>query len=132
MLFRESSGTFVRTFGEYLYTVENYIHTIAIVSFSPYFQALLGTSWEDGRKDEIEILYLDESTVGDLIELAYSGNIDISKDNVQTLLEAANYWGVEFVKNSWGDFLDFDRWQNLYRHLAACRCVCAGRSEERS
>jgi len=80
-------------------------HRVVLASFSPYFEALLGTNWEDGKKDEIEILSLDESAVGDLIEFAYSGNIDISKDNVQTLLEAANYLGVEFVKNSCGDFL---------------------------
>jgi len=40
-----------------------------------------------------------------LIEFAYSGEIDISKDNVQTLLEASNYLQVEFVKKSCGDFL---------------------------
>ena len=40
-----------------------------------------------------------------MIEFAYSGNININKDNVQTLLEAADFWGIEFVKNSCGDFL---------------------------
>ena len=56
-------------------------------------------------KRGLEILSINESAVGDLIELAYSENIDISKDNMQTLLEAANYLGVEFDKNSCGDFL---------------------------
>ena len=81
-------------------------HRVVLASFSPYFEALLGANWEDGKKDEIEILGLDESAVSDLIEFAYSGNIDISKDNVQTLLESANYLGVEFVKKSCGKFLE--------------------------
>ena len=80
-------------------------HRVVLASFSPYFEALLGTNWQDGNKDEIEILGLEESAVSDLIEFAYSGFIDISKDNVQALLEAANYLGIEFVKNSCGAFL---------------------------
>ena len=80
-------------------------HRVVLASFSPYFEALLGNNWKEGKKEEIEILGLDESAVSDLIEFAYSGNINISRDNVQTLLEAANYLGIEFVKKSCGDFL---------------------------
>ena len=81
-------------------------HRVVLASFSPYFEALLGNNWEEGKKDEIEILGLDENAVSDLINFAYSGNIKINKDNVQSLLEAANYLGiVEFVKKSCGDFL---------------------------
>lgn len=80
-------------------------HRAVLASFSPYFEALLGDKWQDGKKEEIEIRGLDEKAVSDLIEFAYSGNISVSKDNVQTLLEAANYLGIEFVKKSCGDFL---------------------------
>lgn len=80
-------------------------HRVVLASFSPYFDALLGDNWEEGKKDEVELLGLDEDAVRDLIEFAYSGQIDISKDNVQTLLEAANYLGVEFVKKSCQVFL---------------------------
>jgi len=81
------------------------VHRAVLASFSPYFEALLGDNWEEGKKDEMEILGLDESAVRDLMEFAYSGNINISKDNVQALLEAANYLGVESVKKSCEDFL---------------------------
>lgn len=80
-------------------------HRVVLASFSRYFEALLGDNWEEGKKDEIEVLGLDEDAVSDLIEFAYSGHVDISKDNVQTLLEAADYLGVEFVKKSCEDFL---------------------------
>lgn len=80
-------------------------HRVILASFSPYFEALLGDNWEEGKKDEIEVLGLDEDAVSVLIEFAYSGHVDISKDNVQTLLEAANYLGVEFVKKSCEEFL---------------------------
>ena len=80
-------------------------HRAVLASFSPYFEALLGANWEEGNKDEVEIPGLDERAVSDVIEFAYSGNITINTENVQTLLEAANYLGVEFVKKSCGDFL---------------------------
>ena len=80
-------------------------HRVVLASFSPYFEALFGKNWADGEKKEIEVLGFDENAVSDLIEFAYSGEIDISKDNVQTLLEASNYLQVEFVKKSCGDFL---------------------------
>ena len=81
------------------------VHRAVLASFSPYFEALLGDNWEEGKREEVEILGLDENAVSDLIEFAYSGNIIINKDNVQTLLEAANYLGINFVKKSCGDFL---------------------------
>lgn len=80
-------------------------HRVVLASFSRYFEALLGDNWKEGKKDEVEVLGLDEDAVSDLIEFAYSGHVDISIDNVQTLLEAANYLGVEFVKRSCEEFL---------------------------
>ena len=80
-------------------------HRVVLASFSPYFEALLGDNWKEGKEDEIEILGLHGTTVSDLIEYAYSGHITVSKDNVQALLEAANFLGVELVKQSCIDFL---------------------------
>ena len=80
-------------------------HRAVLASFSPYFEALLGDNWKEGNKEEIEILGLDERAVSDLIQFAYTGKININKDNVPTLLEAANYLGIEFVKKSCAKFL---------------------------
>ena len=83
-------------------------HRAVLASFIPYFEALLGDNWKEGNKEEIEILVLglDESAVSDLIEFAYTGKINIDKDNVLTLLEAANYLGIEPVKISCGNYLE--------------------------
>ena len=79
-------------------------HRAVLASFSTYFKARLGNNWREGNKEEIEILGLDERAVSDLIQFAYTGKINIDKDNVRTLLEAANYLGIEFVKKSCGKF----------------------------
>ncbi|XP_015768343.1 PREDICTED: kelch-like protein 7 [Acropora digitifera] len=80
-------------------------HRAVLASFSPYFEALLGDNWKEGNKEEIEILGFDEGAVSDLIEFAYTGKINIDKDNALTLLEAANYLGIQTVKESCGNFL---------------------------
>ena len=71
-----------------------------------HFEALLGDNWKERNKEEIEILGLDERAVSDLIEFAYTGKINIDKDNVRTLLKAANYLRIEFVKKSCGELLE--------------------------
>ena len=81
-------------------------HRAVLASFSPYFEALLGDNWKEGNKEEIEILGFDEGAFSDLIEFAYTGKINIDKDNALTLLEAANYLGIQTVKESCGNFLE--------------------------
>ena len=62
------------------------VHRVVLASFSPYFEALFGKNWDDGEKKEVEVLGFDENAVSDLIKFAYSGEIDISQDNVYHLL----------------------------------------------
>ncbi|XP_044173879.1 kelch-like protein diablo [Acropora millepora] len=81
-------------------------HRAVLASFSPYFEARLGDNWKEGNKEEIEIPDLDEGAVSDLIEFAYTGKIKIDRDNALTLLEAANYLGIQTVKESCGNFLE--------------------------
>ena len=59
-------------------------HRVVLESFSPYFEALLGDNWEEGKKDKIEILGLDENAVSDLIAFAYTGNIGICEEQLPT------------------------------------------------
>ena len=80
-------------------------HRVVLALSSRYFEALLGTNWEESRSEEIELLGFDENAVTNLVTFAYSGAIDITKDNVQFLLEAANYLGIEFVQRACTDFI---------------------------
>ncbi|KAJ7387696.1 Kelch-like member 28 [Desmophyllum pertusum] len=68
-------------------------HRVVLASFSPYFEALLGANWEDGKKDEIEILGLDESAVRDLIEFAYSANIGHHQRQCANLARGSELFG---------------------------------------
>lgn len=80
-------------------------HRVVLALSSRYFEALLGTNWEESRSEEVELLGFDENAVTNLVRFAYSGSIDITKDNVQFLLEAANYLGIEFVQKACTGFI---------------------------
>ena len=81
-------------------------HRVVLALSSRYFKACFGTNWEESRSGEVELLGFDENAVANLVRFAYSGSIDITKDNVQFLLEAANYLVIEFVQKACSDFLD--------------------------
>jgi len=80
-------------------------HRVVLALSSRYFEALLDTKWEEGRSEEVELLGFDENAVTNLVRFAYSGSIDITKDNVKFLLEAANYLGIEFVQKACTGFI---------------------------
>ena len=93
-------------------------HRVVLALSSRYFEALLGTNWEESRSEEVELLGFDESAVTNLVRFAYSGSIEITKDNVQFLLEASNYLGIEFVQKACTGFI-------LDEHLDADSCLGA-------
>ena len=98
-------------------------HRAVLALSSRYFEALFGTNWKESRSEEVELLGFDENAVANLVRFAYSGSIDITRDNVQFLLEAANYLEIEFVQKACSDFI-------LDEHLDADSCL-AGRSADR-
>ena len=80
-------------------------HRAVLTAFSSYFEALLGSNWDDGKQDEVELQGIDEAVFTALVEFAYSGRIQITPENVQDLLHGANFFGVEFVQKACADFL---------------------------
>ena len=80
-------------------------HRAVLTAFSSYFEALLGSNWDEGKQDEVELQGIDEAVFTALVEFAYSGRIEITTENVQDLLEGADFFGAEFVQKSCVDFL---------------------------
>ena len=81
-------------------------HRAVLALSSNYFEALFGTNWVEGKSNEVELLGFDEDAITSLVRFAYSGTVEITKDNVQFLLEVANYLGIEFVQKECIRFLE--------------------------
>jgi kelch-like protein 2/3 len=57
-------------------------HKLVLVSVSPYFQAMF-TRFNESNKDIVNIRYLDSTVLQLLLDYIYTGEIMISKKNVQ-------------------------------------------------
>ena len=80
-------------------------HRNVLMSFSTYFEALLGPNMKEGSLSEIELHELDPAAVEQLIDFAYTSQILITKDNVQCLLETSNFLSVMSVCEACCEFL---------------------------
>ena len=72
-------------------------HRAFLAAFSDYFAALFGGGMNESAQNEVTLHEVDGDSVAHIIDFIYSGNITISHDTVESLLETANYLGVEQV-----------------------------------
>lgn len=76
-------------------------HRVVLTTLSPYFEALLGSNWQEKQQDaEVGLEWIDETVFTNLVEFAYTGRIEITPENVQDVLHGANFFGVEFIQKS--------------------------------
>lgn len=81
-------------------------HRVVLTTLSPYFEALLGSNWQEKQQDaEVDLAWIDEAVFTSLVEFAYTGRIEITPENVQDVLHGANFFGIEFIQNSCANLL---------------------------
>lgn len=81
-------------------------HKLVLISFSCYFEGLLSSNMKEGSQDEIRIHNLHAPSVQNLVEFTYTGSILITSDNIEVLLEAANFLAVDSVCQACCKFLE--------------------------
>ncbi|XP_060872931.1 kelch-like protein 3 [Metopolophium dirhodum] len=79
-------------------------HRIVLMSASQYFLAMF-SNFNESKKDVVNIKELDSTVLQLLVDYIYTGQIMISKENVQVLLPAANFFQLDFVKIACIEFL---------------------------
>ena len=96
-------------------------HKIILASFSRYFEALLNPNMKEGHQDEICLPALHGETTLELIDFAYTGEITLTLDNIETLIETANFLAVEPVIKACSDFMQ----TNITAENCIGICNCA-------
>eukprot|EP00102_Acyrthosiphon_pisum_P015469 XP_008186033.2 PREDICTED: kelch-like protein 2 [Acyrthosiphon pisum] len=89
-------------------------HKIVLMAASPYFSAMF-SNFDERNEDLVNIRELDSTILQVLVDYIYTGEIMVTKENVQVLLPAANVLQLEYVINACAEFLQ--------KQLDASNCI---------
>ena len=82
------------------------VHKCVLSSFSPYFKAMFTAGLLETEQDVVTLNGVEPSMISSLIDYAYTGEIPITKHNVQNMLSAANLLEILPVRDACCQFLD--------------------------
>ncbi len=80
-------------------------HKVVLVGLSEYFRAMLTDGMKEAEQNEIELKGLEPEMTKVLLDFAYTGDIQISRENVQELLVTANFLGITRVVDACAEFI---------------------------
>ncbi|XP_037945290.1 kelch-like protein 18 [Teleopsis dalmanni] len=80
-------------------------HRIVLAGTIPYFYAMFTTNMTESRIKEITMKDIESSALENLINYAYSGQVRIDIQNVQSLMVGASFLQLTKVRNACADFL---------------------------
>ena len=79
-------------------------HKSLLAACSPYFLAMF-TSFEEKNKSTVTLQGVEASALEILINFCYSSEVEVTEENVQSLLPAANLTDISDVKDACCEFL---------------------------
>ena len=82
------------------------VHKCVLSSFSPYFKAMFTAGLVETEQDVVTLNGVEPGMISGLIDYAYTGEISITKHNVQSMLSAANLLEILPVRDACCQFLD--------------------------
>ena len=90
-------------------------HKVVLASFSSYFKAMFTGNMAESQQNKVAINGVEADMIHLLINYAYTSEIWINKNNVQSLLSAANLLEVLPVRDACCQFLE--------RHMDETNCL---------
>ena len=72
-------------------------HRAVLASCSPYFHAMFTSNMAECGQERVQLKELDASSVSQVVQFAYTAEIDVTEKNVQQLLPAASLLQVEGI-----------------------------------
>ena len=80
-------------------------HRSVLVAMSPYFKARFRYDLMESRKDTIEVKDVPGDALSSIVDFTYTGDIELTVDNVQDILSASSFLQVDEVMNLCCSFL---------------------------
>ena len=94
---------------------EFHAHRVVLIACCPYFEAMFLSGMSESRQRVVDLKGLSPDAFDAILRLFYTGNIRISKDNVQAILPAASIFQLDDLKKACANF--------LVQQLAPCNCL---------
>ena len=80
-------------------------HQIILASTIPYFEQKLLSETDARPCRQVNLGDLDPSSVMELIDFVYTGNLEITSENIESIMTTAGFLGMQNVKNSCVQFV---------------------------
>ncbi|XP_020610490.1 kelch-like protein 20 [Orbicella faveolata] len=80
-------------------------HKVVLAASSPYFKAMFAGGLSESRQSTVTLQELDERAMETMVDFFYSGEIEISENNVQDLLPVTCVLQVQSVQEACCEFL---------------------------
>lgn len=75
-------------------------HKIILASTIPYFEKMLLADSDMRPRRQVNLDDLDPSSLVELIDFVYTGNLEITSENIESIMTTAAFLGMQNVKNS--------------------------------
>ena len=76
-----------------------------LAATSPYFTAMFTHDWIESRQEVVEIKDMPGHALSSIVDFAYTGDIELTVDNVQDILSASSYLLIDEVRDLCCSFL---------------------------
>ncbi|CAL4240635.1 unnamed protein product, partial [Meganyctiphanes norvegica] len=85
--------------------LELHAHKVVLAGALEYFRSMFTMGMQESSQSRISLNNLDATSLEDIVNFLYTGQIYIDTEKVQKLIETANFLNVKFIVESGGDFL---------------------------
>ncbi|KAL0966284.1 hypothetical protein UPYG_G00293370 [Umbra pygmaea] len=103
------------------------VHKLVLAASSPYFSALFSGGMSEAAQEEVQILGVEAQVFEVLLEFIYTGVINVTVDNMQELMVAADMLQLSEVVSICGEFLkshmDPTNCVGVYQFLEQIACM---------
>ncbi|EDO29422.1 predicted protein [Nematostella vectensis] len=81
-------------------------HRLVLASFSSYFQAMFTGGLVESFEDSVTLRDVDSGAVELLVDFAYTGKLDITTENVQSIMYASSLFQLNAIQKACSEFLE--------------------------